>query len=241
MRLAKKCQLQQNKDILVPNKAGYGQKIPNQQQQLWLNNQLEKILEQKYRIDETCARYDGYIKDNDLAVHLIKNPFNANRLVEMEQAAAWGLTLSGSGGGKDTEEGYELKAGLYKGLRKVDNELNGVRYYFNGISHRKTWKTQAKWTEEYLYGYAGLKLAIICPNGHLLHFSSEITDETVTILLDQAKRTYYSLNENTKDPRMDTSITTTELIGIENFILKPGTGDDFAMTYLGDTYDDVTN
>jgi len=222
--------------------AGYNgeKREPSRRERVWLNKQLNKIIfSDKWKTDTDCAIYDNYIVEKNLNLNQIKNPYCSNRLVELEQSLFAGLHIGGVGGGPDTVENVELKAADYAGLNKLTGKLNCIQFSFNGIGKYKTMKEQLDHAKIYFSYIEGLALAIRCPNGHSIHFLSEMNKATKNILIENTKKKYESLTPNSKDPRMRVLITSNELLEMDNFKLIKGQDLDFVKKYLGNSYADV--
>jgi len=217
--------------------AGYGYRT--KQCGAALLKMTEKRMQLKWKLDIVCAEYDRYIKTQELDASLLGNPFNYNRLNEDEQAFVWGLTLNGVGGGDDSKEGYEFKAAEYTGINKRTKKLNAHSMSFNGKPVFDTKRKTLDYLADYLSHIKGIKIAIRTPIGKYLHFESKMNAATRQILLAHGEEKYEALQEGRKDPRMNTKITTSELLAINNLKLLKGTNEAFARRFLGDTYNEV--
>jgi hypothetical protein len=228
--------------------AGYGTRRqnhtliqPTQEQINWLNRHKKIILDDKWLVDDDCAKYDRYIEKNLLSNAKLGNPHQANRLNELDQADANNLTLAnGTGGGFDTEEHWELKCGDYCGINCNTHKLNQHIFWFSGLSKYPTWEKQLDYLKNYFSKIPAMALAIICPDGHNLNFVSRMNQATINILLTNSKmRHRASIKPGAKNPKMRTTINSWELLAINNFKLLKKDRGELAEKYLGGTYDEV--
>jgi hypothetical protein len=213
---------------------------PTHKQKKVIDSQIQEILKTKDLLETMCSNYDEYIKEENLDIFPIDNPFNANRLNELLQAHVNKLTLGNIGGGCDSIEGYEFKVIKYPGVNYRTNRLNAGSLYFNGPTKFDSWREQCEFLrDEYLSKIKGIDTAIRLPNGKYLHFVSRMDQYTINFLLEKGKLKYKALEERAEDPRMRLMITTTELLQHHNFkLLKNSPSSIYALAkeYLGETY-----
>jgi len=237
--LNEKSQLQEMAGYCNHRKNKIPKRKPTAEQKAFLNAAVKGILKLKHAVDSKCAGYDKYVFKHSLKINPIKNPYNSNRLNELEQSYVNHLTLGGCGAGLDTEEGLELKVGDWRGLNIKTNKLNSIPFYFNGMGRMESDEEQEEYVDDYFSKIPELALAIRC-EGNYIHFRSKMTVPTIELLKFSTMRSYFTISEDSRDPRIRATITSSKLIEMKNFKLLENTDEKLARKYLGSSYEDVT-